>query len=56
MDEVICLQKTEAVIKRDERNYELPHVYDDVILSVGFLTVRQVFLTRQCQILSEITF
>ena len=29
--EVIWIPKTKAAINQDEGNYELPHVYDDVI-------------------------
>ena len=32
MKEAIWIRKTEAVINRDDGNYELPHVHDDVIL------------------------
>ena len=31
MKEAIWMRKTNAAINRDEGNYELPHVYDDVV-------------------------
>ena len=30
--EAIWIRKTEAAINQDEGNYELPHIYNDVIL------------------------